>query len=417
MKNWMSKQKIGIIFLAAIMLLTFFSKTIYTWHLPEVTAVLPQKGQLSKAETGYGTVTWAMKDSIYIPEEGTVGELFVLEGEYVKAGQPLLSMVYDREENDRKLRELENKRIEIRNEIENIEIKTAAAERPDAELLNARQLALEAEKNLNAAQIIHAAGGVSDQELREAGNELGYRRLKLENMTREAAEQKELLRLELEAKKLELTNLALQEEPCKKTQDIHDNQVVLTAPADGMLISLPAVAGQKAAKDVLAAEIGTGNEYVLECPVSLENDFVVPGDTCSLSNSSHQVKGVVSAVQPTQQQKIVRIRFSADNVTAGETFEVLFRKQGEAAYTLVPNAAINKDDKGYYLKQIKRREGMMGKEYYLDRLDIYIGDSDTQNTAVIQGITFFEPVLLSSNKAAKAGDTVILKNAGDFFEK
>ncbi|MGL5435735.1 MAG: HlyD family secretion protein [Lachnospiraceae bacterium] len=417
MKNWINKQKIGIIFLAAILLLTFFSKTIYTYHLPEVTAVLPAQGLLSKVETGYGTVTWAAADSIYIPAKGTVGELHVLEGEYVKVGQPLLSMVYDREENDWKLGELENSRAAIQNEIQNIQIKIAAAKRPDAELLNVRQSASEAEKNLNAAQIIYAVGGISEQELREAGNELNYLQLKLENMTREAAEQQELLRLELEAKELELENLALQEEPYKKARNAHDNQVILTAPADGMLISLPVAVGQKVDKDTLAAEIGTGNEYILECSVSLENDFVVPGDTCNLSNSSHQVKGVVSAVQPTQQQKLVRIRFTADNVTAGETFEVLFRKQGEAGYTLVPNAAINKDNNGYYLKQIKRRDGMMGKEYYLDRLDIYIGDSDAQNTAVIQGITFFEPVLLSSDKTADTGDTVILKNAGDFFEK
>ena len=73
------------------------------------------------------------------------------------------------------------------------------------------------------------------------------------------------------------------------------------------------------------------------------------------------------------------------------------------------------DSNGYYLKQIKRKDGIMGKEYYLARIDIYIGDSDSQNTVIVQGVTFFEPVLLYSNKTAVIGDVVLLKNAGDFF--
>jgi hypothetical protein len=58
----------------------------------------------------------------------------------------------------------------------------------------------------------------------------------------------------------------------------------------------------------------------------------------------------------------------------------------------------------------------MGEEYYLERLNIFTGDSDHQNTAVIRGITFFEPIVLTSNKALSAGLAVSLKNPEDFFE-
>ena len=59
----------------------------------------------------------------------------------------------------------------------------------------------------------------------------------------------------------------------------------------------------------------------------------------------------------------------------------------------------------------------MGKEYYLERIDVYIGDSDSNHTAIASGVTFFEPVVLSSNKTAVTKDVVLLKNAGDFFEE
>ena len=58
----------------------------------------------------------------------------------------------------------------------------------------------------------------------------------------------------------------------------------------------------------------------------------------------------------------------------------------------------------------------MGNEYYLERLNIFIGDSDHQNTQVVRGITFFEPIVLVSSKALSAGATVVLKNPEDFFE-
>jgi hypothetical protein len=58
----------------------------------------------------------------------------------------------------------------------------------------------------------------------------------------------------------------------------------------------------------------------------------------------------------------------------------------------------------------------MGEEYYLERLNIFIGDSDYQNTAVIRGIIFFEPIVLVSDKALSSGITVALKNPEDFFE-
>lgn len=417
MKTWMNKKTVGGVLLGLVLLLIFFSKTIYTYHLPQVTAVKPSNGKLSKVEVGYGTVQWAEVDSIYIPEEGTVGEIYVNEGEYLEARQKLFSMEYDSDENEWKLQEIENNRKTLLAELQGIENKIEMAKQPDAELLDARQSLTEAQKYLSAAGMLYDYGDISTQELNEARNKVNYLSLKVNNLTWEQAENAQALQLEIEEKKLELEKLSILEEPYKKIQAIHNAEIVITAPAQGMLLSSHIAKGEKVQKDSLAVTVGTGNEYLLECSVSLENNFIITGDTCSLSNPSHQVKGVISSVLPSEQQKIVTIRFTAENVTAGETFEVLFQKQSETSYILVPNAAVCQDSNGYYLKQLKRRDGIMGKEYYLERIDIYIGDSDSTNTSVVQGVTFFEPVVLSSNKTAVTGDVVLLKNAGDFFEE
>lgn len=382
MKTWMNKKMIGGVLLGVMFLLIFFSKTLYTWQLPEVTAVKPHNGKLSKVEVGYGTVQWAVVDSIYIPEEGTVGEIYVREGEYVEAGQKLFSMEYDNDENEWKLQEIENNRKILQTELREIENKLELA----------RQY-------FDAAKKLYEFDDISTMDFNEARKEA------------------QSLELESEEKRLEIEKLAILEEPYKKTQAIQHTEMVITAPSDGMLISSHISRGKKVSKDSLAITIGTGNEYILECPVSLTNNFVITGDSCSLRNSSHQVKGVITSVLPLEQQKIVSIRFTADQVTAGETFEVLFQKQSETSYILVPNAAVCQDGNGYYLKQLKRRDGIMGKEYYLERIDVYIGDSDSNHTAIASGVTFFEPVVLSSNKTAVTKDVVLLKNAGDFFEE
>lgn len=417
MKTWINKKTAGGFFLIAVMLLLFFSKTIYTHNLPKVTAVKPENGQLAKVEAASGTVTWAQMDSVYVPEDGIVGEIYAAEGEFVKAGQELCSMIYESDENEWRLQEIENNIDKLGAEIENLNIRLAAAGNADAENLNTRQSLSTAEKHLSACRELYEIGSVSRVELEEAGNQVNYLRLKLENENREAVENLELLTLELEAKRLELENQALMAAPYRKIQRNHTEKTVLTAPGDGILTALYIAKGERVSKDVLAAEIGTGDHYILECRIPLENNFIAPGDTCSLSNSSHQLKGTVSSVLPTEQEKLVKIRFTADLVMAGETFEALFQKESATSYILVPNSALNRDQNGYFLKQVKRREGIMGKEYYLDRVDVYIGDSDSKNTAIIRGVTFFEPVLLSSNKEAGTGDIVWLKNAGDFFEE
>lgn len=417
MKIWINKKTIGGILLGAVLVLLFFSKTIYTYYLPEVTAVKPGNGTLSKVEVGYGTVRWAEADTIYIPEAGTIGAIYVGEGEYIEAGGPLFAMEYDMDENEWNLLETENSIKKLQAEQQDLENKIQLANQPDAETLNVRQSLAQAEHYLNAAAALYEIGSLSARDFNEARNEVNYLRLKLENLNVQAAENMQSLQLQMEQTRLEIENLAISEARYKKIQAIHHDEIVITALQSGMVISVEIAKGEKVLKDSPAITVGAGDEYDLECSVALENNFITVGDNCKLSNSSHQIQGVITSVKPDAAEKIVTIRFSAEGVTAGETLEILFQKQSATNYILVPNAAVCQDSDGYYLKQIKRRDGIMGKEYYLARVDVYIGDADDQNTVIVQGVTFFEPVLLYSNKTAVTGDVVLLKNAGDFFEE
>lgn len=66
---------------------------------------------------------------------------------------------------------------------------------------------------------------------------------------------------------------------------------------------------------------------------------------------------------------------------------------------------------------MKQQKGLLGKEYYVAKLRVYIGDNDADYTVVTEGITFFEPIVVQFDKELKEGDTVVLENEGDFFKE
>lgn len=431
MRKVINKKTIGGFFLAALVLLIFFSKTIYDYNLPDVTAVEPERGPLSKLEMSAGVADWAEVENLYAPVSGTVEEVFISEGEYVKAGQELYRMEFDRDETVRKLSELENNKQKLQIDIQNTKLRLEDIERSIGALSGGGGYELEvidmdikkAEDAVYEAVLLYDLGEISLSELEEAKSALDALYLKRAETQRKNQDtlsgceaDKAALLLDLQAKNLDLENLALQAEPYQKMLEEYDKYAVITAPADGYLLALDAEKGLSINENTLTASIGVGSEFIVECAVSLDNNFVIPGDACKLDNSVHRLDGVVKSVTPAENGKTVEVLVSAEDVTAGETFDILFEKESATSYTLVPNGALNQDNDGYFLNQVKRREGILGDEYYIERLDVYIGDSDSEHTAIVEGITFFEPVVLVSDKPVEAGDVISLENAGDFFE-
>jgi hypothetical protein len=427
----LNKQTVGVLIFAALVLLLFFSKTIYNYNLPEVSGVKPSRGSLSKLELSSGIAGWAETENIYAEVGGVAGQVFVKEGDRVEKGQPLFQMDFDIAAAERKLAETQNNMAKLENDIHNTQVRLdilkqvlTAAEEPytssDTPLppgqagspAQAGVIILEINKARTAmenARFSHELGSISQNEALTAEN--NFKAL----LFRYEAEADDL-EYSLNAKRIDLRNLRLTEEACREVLRDYRNNAVITAPAAGIVETMNAEKGRFFAENNLLASIGVGREWTVECSVSLDNNFIVPGDVCELSNSSHVLRGTVSRIRPSAQGKTVFIFLESDEVSAGETFEITFEKNSSASFTLVPNAAINQDSDGYFLYQIKRRKGIMGEEYYVDRLDVFVGDSDYQHTSIIRGVTFFEPMVLSSNKPLSAGLTVSLKNPGDFFE-
>ena len=425
----LNKKTTGALIFVLLILLLFFSKTIYTYNMPAVTGTKPKRGSLSKLEISSGIASWAETEAVYAASGGTVGKVFAREGDAVEKDQVLFEMDFDIAAAERRYAEIGNNigKLEadisgLRARLNNIRTALAATESdageeeqnapPSAFTGQAGIIALEISKAklaLNNARLAFELGSISKNDLINAENNL---KALLFKYSAEADD----LELTLTSKLMDMENLKLSREAVRDLLRDYRNNTVIKAPASGIVLNLPVERGRYFPENALLVSIGVGREFFVECNISLDNNFVNPGDTCELSNASHVLNGSVRRIKPSIHGKTVTISISSDAVSEGETFDVTFEKNSAASFVLVPNSAVNQDNDGYFLYQIKRRKGIMGDEYYLQRLDIFIGDSDRQNTAVLRGLTFFDPIVLVGSKALSDGVTVSLKNPEDFFE-
>ncbi|MDR3120992.1 MAG: HlyD family secretion protein [Clostridiales bacterium] len=451
--------------LAALM---FFSGTIYQYNLPRVKATTPQNGTLEKKETLSGYAEWETIENIYAPIAGTVARAAVKKGETVAAGQPLLQMSYDRDEAERKLRELDNSRAKLEVEIANIHLNIEKTKRAIANNSEARadaqkqyekasgksttsnELALleidirKAERTLADTLALYESGGATEREVTQAQDSLEVLGLQRETTLRSIADQQDrdadtletLLKsaegyeksiadakadlaaqeLSLKSKDYDLAGLALSREPYERALADYAAYASINAPNAGTVLSVNAEAGQKIGENAVLISIGVGKAFLVDANLPLDNNFVFPGDACELSNTARTLTGTVISLTPGERGKTATVSVVSDAVSAGETFDIVFTQSSAVRYTLVPNGALNQDSDGYYVNLVKRRDGLLGKEFYLERLDVFVGDSDSGNTVITQGIMFIEPIALTSDKPVAPGDVIFLTNTADFFQ-
>ncbi len=81
-----------IIFLAVMLVLTFFSNTIMNYSLPEVAAQYPTSAAITTKIRGTGTVEASQSYNVTVSETRTVASVNVKAGDTIQAGQVLLTL-------------------------------------------------------------------------------------------------------------------------------------------------------------------------------------------------------------------------------------------------------------------------------------------------------------------------------------
>ena len=82
--------KVFVTFFGIVLLLTFFSKSIYNYQLPVVTISLPKQGKLNFTVEDTAEISYSHVDSIYAASDGRVKKIMVQAGDEVRKGQCLM---------------------------------------------------------------------------------------------------------------------------------------------------------------------------------------------------------------------------------------------------------------------------------------------------------------------------------------
>jgi len=415
MNKYINIKTVGIGLLAFLALCLFLSKTIYSFNMPQVTATIPFSGKLNKTEITSGVADWSEKEQVRPETGGKVVEILVKEGDQVTRGQELIRLSFNHNDTRKKIDELRVARAKLELDLENINVKIAKITEDLAVLEEEQSREVEkAQTAYDRTETLYEHEAATASELETAAYNLESTVAKYEKQITDLKANLVTYEQDIKAKELDIENNEIQTRPYQKTLSASNR---ITAPVAGTVGSISVQKGDMVNDNQSVLTIGVGNLFSVQCTIPIENSFVALSDKCRLSNSMHSFNGVVEKIQTNDRNKTVTIAVTGEKISVGETFSVTFSKEGERTERIVANGAVMQDSNGYYLQKIKRRKGVLGNEYYTEKLRIYIGDSDNTNTVILNDIGFFEPVVLSSNKSFADGDSINLKNGSDFFAR
>lgn len=446
---------IGGFFLVGIIALVFLSKTIYSYNMPSVTAGNITNGRIRKTESSSGVVAWSKTEDLYSTVSGKVEEILVEENERLQKGQIIARLSFDEDSIISQIESLKTDREKALMNLDSVYVKIARSQKDLADLQNqvferaevtddeintAQEKLKKAQDTYDNAVITYNAGASTLKDKNDAETAVATaekdlqkaidNKAKNETKADDDLKTKEDNRAKsVDDKKYEISNyeqdvkskLIDLETNAKKIADYerqlaeHDTDQYILAEEDCTVISLNIKKGQNINSNQLVGSFGIGDSLILECDISIDNNFTAVDDDCTISNSNHSYRLKVAKITSKDNKKVVTFNITTDEIAVGETFSISFRKDSAQNYQLVPNGAINQDSSGYYVYAIKTRDGILGKEYYIQKQQIYTGDSDGSNTVVTQGLNFMEPIVTLTDKAVSNGQTVKVSNEGDFF--
>lgn len=356
-------------FVFVIAALTFFSSSLLNLSLAEVTTQQVQRGTLSHKATGSGIVEPAETADIYVETNWAVSEVNVDVGDRVKAGQVLVS-------------------LETRDAEDGLKDNQARYKQ--------KSLAIEKLQE-------------SYQDAIRSGDETA-----LSGIARDI----DSLKLDMEILQRQIANMQ---------RDL-DEFSQLTAPVAGIVTEINAVKGapvQSGKAAVCIADLSKGQELKATIDES-KAQYVAVGDQTdilfsSLNNAripakvtdirdavlSETSREASAAGSSGQTGKVITFALSDDRLTGGESGEFSLVKKTGMIPALLPNEAIREDDSGTYVLLLKEKKGALGSEYVLQRASVQTGDSDDQFTAIDNGLTPLDKVVISSSKPVAEGDRVL----------
>ncbi|MCM1124403.1 MAG: biotin/lipoyl-binding protein [Eubacterium sp.] len=418
------------IFLGVMWLCTVISKSIYASKLPIVSTESIQQKYVEHIVKTDGIVIAGEKSPVTVLGGLRVDGLAVQVGDRVEEGDVLFTIdladlaemmsekqmaiaklqtqidtILENEELARQKRELEEQRAR--------EDYDALARREDTLVGRGAEEVNQAEKDL--------ADNGDDEALKDALQQAAYAeadaKWQRETAMKEAARKVEDITAPenadstLEVSRLELSDLW---EELSRFQKIKDAEGRITAPMNGIITDISIITGGRTsdsavmllANDSVPCQFKTVLTQEQKKYVGLNDDV-----TLKLDGSSREKEATVdylseSSAMPGSYE--VYIDLPERTGVPGLSGTMSRAESGEKHSCCVTPTAVYKEGARSYVYVVKERDGILGKEYYAEQVNVRVLDENESWVALEGGLDNDSVIITSSTKKVENGDVVRL---------
>ena len=471
-------KNITIVFLLILLALTFFSRTIMNYTLPEVATHVVAQGEVSPRIRGQGTAevddpftvtmtqaraiksvavrvdqTVKRGDVIYYLEDNESDELRTARQELADQQSSFTKRLFDgslsdseitrlRSGNYRSDDEMQSALASVNRRLESA-TKEAAAANKALEKLNASAAAASASTSGNSPdagddeeeegedidysmaddQALEIMKTSSDKKLEKATTRKIDADAELEQAKTEQEKVVSGISAELELKSIqEQINLA----QAKVARLEKDNiGATVTSPVDGKVTSLSYTAGETTSADSPAAIIQIdGKKLTVSFSVKKEQaQKLKPGDEAQPQNYweyDDNFKAILRQItadsSDPQNSRLLKFEIDSDAVSAGDNVQLQIAESSKTYDLVVPNSAVRSDSNGTFVLLLQTRQSPLGNRYIASRENIKVLAKDDTNSAISGAIGAYSYVITTSTKMIMSGDQVRLADEVDIEE-
>ena len=190
--------------------------------------------------------------------------------------------------------------------------------------------------------------------------------------------------------------------------------VEITAPCDGTVTSISAVAGSKVAKDDVMCIIESPDKgYTVSYSVTTDQARRIKvGDTGTISNYfwSSEITATVSSIKvdqtDPQNKKTITFDVVGDDLTTGSELTISVGSRSSSYDLIIPSSAVRTDSNGSFVLVITAKNSALGNRYYAKRVSVEVLASDDVNSAISGDLESGDFVVTTSSAPISSGDQV-----------
>ncbi|WP_111307293.1 efflux RND transporter periplasmic adaptor subunit [Confluentibacter sediminis] len=338
-------------------------------------------------------------------EGGRVEELFVEDGALMKQGDPILRL----SNTDLELT-LVNQETSVYNLLTQMQISQTAARQNTINRLNqmtdVENAFIEAKRVYNLNQKLYEEKAIGKQDYLQSQNDYNYQKERMQ-LAKEILKQDSIAVKQVsnqESSSYARTKNAL-ELMRKKVGDL-----IVRAPVDGQLTSLDAEIGQSKNKGERLGQLDVLNGYKVRVDIDehyISRIYTGQKGTFPLNNKDYTLVIKKVYTQVTNGRFQVDMQFDGEvpeGIRRGQTLSIRVALSEEKEAVMIPKGGFFQETGGNWIYKVSDD----GNSAY--KVDIQLGNQNTENYEVLQGLKPGDKVITSSYSNYKDIEELVLKN-------